>query len=304
MDGQGTLSTSWTTLKPLLNNILVGRRRYEHFEWGYFQVYRAVFFGQGLQLYKLLEAEITKHLISQVWAAHNNAHKQRPHSRLNRQLQKRLSDLEGLPLLAELTKMWKSHKEARSLIAKVKSSVKFAYAFEILNYSRTEILARATVFFRFCWANFWLKKISAPVMTFCVLVFIGSRSTKQVFLYCDNKFVARNELPSIGEMCNHLFRDKVSIISPIITPRNVLTARSGELSIKGGAGARRREEIKSRPDFRRQAEPQRHEFVPGLPATGVPDAHRVASRQERLREHFRNRVFEQNQRILHGIKHI
>jgi hypothetical protein len=41
-------------------------------------------------------------------------------------LQKKLSDLEGLPLLAELTKMWKSHKEARSLIAKVKSSVNFA----------------------------------------------------------------------------------------------------------------------------------------------------------------------------------
>jgi hypothetical protein len=66
MDGQGTLSTSWTTLEPLVNNILAGRRRYDHFEWGYFQVYRAVFFGQGLQLYKLLEAEITKHLISQV----------------------------------------------------------------------------------------------------------------------------------------------------------------------------------------------------------------------------------------------
>jgi hypothetical protein len=67
MDGPTTLSTSWTTLEPMLNNILGGRRgRHQYFEWGYFHVYRAVFFGQGLQLYKLLEAEITKHLISQV----------------------------------------------------------------------------------------------------------------------------------------------------------------------------------------------------------------------------------------------
>lgn len=50
-------------------------------------------------------------------------------------------------------------------------------------------------------------------MTFCVLVYWLSIGAKQVFLYCDKKFVAQNELPGICEVCDHLFRDKVSIIS-------------------------------------------------------------------------------------------
>jgi hypothetical protein len=74
MEGSETLANSWTSLKPLVDNILVERHRFELFEWGYYQVYRAVFFGQGAQLYKLLEAEITKHLISQVYTRRTITH--------------------------------------------------------------------------------------------------------------------------------------------------------------------------------------------------------------------------------------
>jgi len=61
-----TLSTSWTSLQPIVNNILLEQNKFDLFEWSFYHVYRAVLFGQGSQLYKLLEAEITKHLISQV----------------------------------------------------------------------------------------------------------------------------------------------------------------------------------------------------------------------------------------------
>ncbi|CAB3364444.1 Hypothetical predicted protein [Cloeon dipterum] len=91
--------SSWSTMEKIVTNILSDRPRYEIYESAYYLVYRAVFFGQGQQLYELLEAEIANHLICQ--------------------LQERLRHLEWLPVLTELTRMWISYKAAIKLITKV-----------------------------------------------------------------------------------------------------------------------------------------------------------------------------------------